>query len=59
MTLNTILRPPYDLVGTWAGEAPGTFDVPVETLCYIATLAANWGAEQYEKNLLKQANGNG
>jgi hypothetical protein len=59
MTLNTILRPSYDLVGTWAGEAPGTFDVPVEALCYIATMAANWGAEQYEKNLLELTNGIG
>jgi hypothetical protein len=59
MTLNMMLRPSYDLVGKWTEEAPGTFDVPVEALCYIATVAANWGAEQYEKNLLDQDNGNG
>jgi hypothetical protein len=59
MTINIMLKPSTELLSSWITEAPGEFSVSLETFQYIATVAANWGAERYEQLQGKEFNGNG
>jgi hypothetical protein len=59
MTVNTMLKPSTELLSRWITEAPGEFSVSLETFQYIATVAANWGAQRYKQLQGDELNGNG